>query len=163
MKTNNKGFTMVELIVVMLIIGIITVIVGLTISTSTSARAEGTASSVNALISKCRAGCLSKTGNVYLTLAVDNGSLVCRYYENDILVSTDTFEANGIAVSVSTMLNGPPTTRALTATPFRLSFNRSTGAQTPQSDGSNCTALKFTGGRTYTVELVPSTGSHRLL
>lgn len=154
MKSNNKGFTLVELIVVMAIIAIFTAIVGLSISTLNSAKAERCAASVNSLISKCRADSLGRTGSSYLTISLDDkGNIVCEHSDG-ANVSTDAFPASGVSVLFTTT-----STYALTtANSLTLSFDRSTGAQNSPS----YTAITFTSGRTYTITLVPSTGYHKL-
>lgn len=164
MKRNNKGFSLIELIVVMLIIGIVTTFVSVAVSTSNSANAKRCASSVNSLISQCRAESLGRTGTVYLTISLDsNRNIVCTH-SNGSAVVTDTFPGRGTAVSYTTDNSGAKTAVTLTSSnPLTLSFNRSTGGQNYQPDGvSYCTAITFTSGRTYTITLVPSTGTHKL-
>ena len=163
MKSDNKGFTIIELIVVMLIIGIVTTIVGLNISTTSSAKAKRCATSVNSLISKCRADSLGRSGNVYLKLSLDSdGNIVCEHSDGTT-VSTETFSGSGISVTYTTTAGkvalGSDALHSLT-----LKFNRSTGGQNFQADGvSYCTAINFTSGRTYSITLVPSTGTHKLV
>ena len=161
MKNNNKGFTLVELIVVMAILGIVATLTALSVGASNSARAEQCATSVNSLISKCRAGSLSQSVNVQLTISFDgNGNIVGEYSEGGVPVSTDTFPGRGITVLCTTIVSNSPTTNALTKTnPLTLSFDRSTGAQ---KNSPACTAISFTSTRTYTITLVPSTGYHHL-
>ena len=164
MKRNNSGFSLVELIVVMAIIGIITVIVGISVSSASSAKTQKAAASVNVMISKCRAGCLGRAGDVKLTVSLDgSGNIICQYYEKGALVSTDTIGGNNISVSYTTQKTGfSAVTTALSGHPLTLSFNRSTGALNPQSDGSLCNSIIFSGGRTYTIRIYPSTGAHEL-
>ena len=164
LKRNNKGFTLIELIVVMLIIGIVTTFVGVTVSTSNSANAKRCASSVSSLISQCRAESLGRTGIVYLTISLDsNKNIVCTH-SNGSTVTTDTFLGRGTTVTYTTDISGAKTTVTLTSSnPLTLSFNRSTGGQNCQSDGvSYCTAITFSSGQIYTITLVPSTGTHKL-
>ena len=164
-KRKNGGFTLMELIVVMAIIGVVILAIGISISASTSAKAEKTAASINALISKCRVGCLSKAGDVSLTISLDAvGNIICTYSENGT-DSTDTFTGGGISVSYTTRYNGgtDSKTELSQTTPLTLSFDRSTGGLEPQANGSECTSIIVTGGRSYTISIVPSTGSHRLV
>ena len=163
MKNNNKGFTLVELIVVMAILGIVATLTALSVAASNSARAEQCATSVNSLISMCRSRSLSRAGDVQLTISLDgNGNIVGEYFKNGdgVPVSTDTFPGRGITVLCTTIVSNSPTTNALTTeNPLTLSFDRSTGAQ---KNSPTCTAISFTSTRTYTITLVPSTGYHHL-
>ncbi len=157
----QEGFTLIELIVVMAIMVVVTGLVSLSVSAVNSATVKQSAVSVDYLISKCRAGCLGRSGNVYLTLSVDgSGNIIGQYYENDALVSTDTLPGQNIIVSCTT------TTRTfeLSDEPLTLSFDRSTGAQKSQSltEEIYCTSINFLSARSYTIKLVSLTGNHSL-
>lgn len=161
MKNNNKGFTLVELIVVIAIIGVVASMTSLSFSTVSSKRAERCATSVDSLISRCRLGCISHSGNTYLIITLDSDkNIVGEYYENGVKVSTDTFPGKGTTVTYTTTAG----TVSLASKPLTLSFNRATGAQNFQTDGvSYCTAITFTSGKVYTITLVPSTGNHKFV
>jgi prepilin-type N-terminal cleavage/methylation domain-containing protein len=165
-ELKNKGFTLIELLVVIVIIGIVTAIASYSVAALDSARAEKASASVNALISKCRAGCLARTGDVHLTIAFNSsGDIVCSYYENGVISETDIIDGDGISI-VCTMKNtdNSLSTKALSESAvLTLSFDRSTGSQDALPDGSCCTAISFIGSRTHTIELVPSTGNHKLV
>ena len=164
MSSKNKGFTLIELIVVVTIMGIVAGLLGLSVSSINSTNAKRTSESINSLISKCRTGCLSREGNVYLVIYLDSDeNIVAEYYENDVVVSKDTFTGKGTSVSYTTEISSTNTTLALEGQPLTLSFSRGTGSEKPQSDGSYCTAITFSSNRTYTITLVPSTGNHKLV
>jgi len=162
LKNKNSGFTLVELIAVVLMIGVVATIIGMSVATVSSAKAQRCANSVDSMISKSRADCLGRAGDVHLTISLDsNGNIRGDYYENGVISRTETVPASGVAVSYTTSAG----TVALSDFPLTLSFSRSTGGQNFQSDGiSYCTAIKFTsGGKTFSIKLVPSTGNHKLV
>ncbi|NCB73219.1 MAG: type II secretion system protein [Clostridia bacterium] len=162
MKNKNSGFTLIELIAVVLMIGVVATIMGMSAVTVSSAKAQRCANSVDAMISKCRTDCLGRAGDVHLTISLDSkGNVQGDYYENGVISRTETIPASGVSVSYTTSTG----TVALSDFPLTLSFARSTGGQNFQPDGiSYCTAIKFTGGgKTISIKLVPSTGNHKLM
>lgn len=164
MKLNNRGLTLVELVVVISIMALLFSLSALTFSAVSLARQKQCAVSVSALISKTRIGNLSKSGGAALELSMDDrGNLICKYYEGDTLISTESLPSQGQTVrySLTQLQTGASFDRDLSETPLRLSFRRSTGAQEPQ-DGYVCTAILFSGIRTRTLTLVPSTGAQTL-
>lgn len=170
MKTGNRGFTLVELIVVIAIIGVLVGLVGFSSSSVSSARAKQCSESIDTLISKCRTGSLSRAGNVKLVLSIYDGYLVSEYserYEDGTVkvLKTDKFSAHGVSITYTLKRSsGTETTVPLKDNPLTLSFDRETGAQKPQMDGSSyCTGISFAGGSTHSITLVPSTGSHGLV
>ena len=84
MKRNDRGFTLVELIIVVAILGACLGIVGFSISTIFSAQARKTAKELDSAIAECRINALSRAAEVYMTVSADaDGAVHVMYYEND--------------------------------------------------------------------------------
>ena len=157
MKTENRGFTLIELIVVIAILAIVAGFAGVSLTTLTGARAKKAAASTDALLSRCRMGCMSKTGSSYLSLSVKDGKYTAEYYESGATAPTDSFTADtGVTVQYKT-------SSALTdldGTTVKIAFQRDSGELATTGDYKAVTALTFTSGRTYTITVVPDTGAH---
>lgn len=164
MKSNHRGLTLIELVVVIFIMVLLFSLSALAISSVTQARQKQCAVSVSALISRTRIASLSKSGGAALELSMDDrDNLVCKYYEGGTLLSTETLPSQKQTVhySLTQIQTGENLSCDLSETPLRLSFQRSTGAQEPQA-GYVCTAILFSGIETRTLTLVPSTGAQTL-
>ena len=160
---NNKGFTLVELIVVILVLGVVSGITALSINLIGSSSARQCATQMDALISKSRVSSLSHTEKIYINLYMLDGKVVGDYYENGVRLSSK--ELSGRRVAVSCVVGGVVSNLGNSSNPLKLSFNHSTGALNPNTaDGSYyCTEINVLGGsRLYTITIAPLTGHHSI-
>jgi prepilin-type N-terminal cleavage/methylation domain-containing protein len=166
---RNKGYTLIELVAVVAIIGSLFSISLISLSSISSGQAKKCAGEIDALISRCKVGAMSREGDVYLKLYIAGGIVHGAYYENGTLVSDDELSRKALSVSYLTD-NGM--SYSLEDTPLSLSFVRDTGAFMVLNDvpGSihaysaeaSCVRIDVSGGnRTISLMLVPPTGSHR--
>ena len=162
MKKNDKGFTFIEIVVVIVVIGIVAGISALSLGSLNSASAKNCSSQLNAYISKCRVASLSRAGEVYIKIKMQDGKVIGEYYEGGTLKETKTLSNGRAKVSYKV---DEITSELSDGQELKLSFNRSTGALNPQTVGGEdyCTDIYITGGtKTYTISIVSATGKHSL-
>ena len=155
MKTDRRGFTLIELIVVIVILGVMTAVISISVTTLPSTRAKGCATDISDALDRCRVGCLTHA-SAEMTLSVNAKSkLEINYYENGTLRDTRELGSSGVTVSdgTTTLPSGTASSDEIT-----LSFTR-TGAV---SDGNDHTLTVTGGGRSYTITVVGATGSHEI-
>jgi prepilin-type N-terminal cleavage/methylation domain-containing protein len=172
---NNRGFTLLELMVVVAILGIVTGMAAYSITSVSDTRARKFASDFNALLSECRVNTLSGApAPVYLTLSWEGGEYYGTLYEGG---SQKTRVQLPRSVACSFTADGTVYDLGETYASLSLGFDRSTGAfealeqvKSAAGDGLNpglsggCTAVTAAaGGGARTVELTPATGYHRVV
>lgn len=169
---NNKGFTLIELIVVVAILAACTGLVTASVSVIFSSGAAKCADGLNAAISKCRISAMSRSGSVYLRLYRNGASnhVMADYLENGVVKTSDDIGSSSCGVTFDT--DAEHTLGALgSGSVLCLTFDRDTGALvTLKSDGSQpadsipqCGSIAVSGGgRTYKISFVPATGAHTL-
>ena len=173
MKKNNKGFSLVELIVVIALIGVLAALVAPTLQNLFSSEAKKCSSQINSLISKCKIFSMGRQGDVYIRIYEENGNIMGDYVEGSNVISTEQLGGSRAKVS-ATDPNGAASYSITAATSLYISFNRATGGlrffgSSQPSAGSWPTGTiesgtaeieVVAGTKTYTVEIISSTGRH---
>lgn len=155
MGRNQKGFTLVELIVVIAIMAVVATMGLLSFSVVTGQDVKSCAADIKSYIGQTKVHAMSRA-NATMTLSVkSDGVYVNLSVEgHDVQVGK-----SGIAVSYRTDDGGTVTLNATDT--LVLSFDRSSGAFLQLPDGKYCTAIVLNGGgRTITITLIPQTGKY---
>jgi len=149
---DNKGFTLIELMVVIAIIGVIVGAMTYSINSVSSTRAKKAASDLSALISQCRVDTLSGAPSpTYLEVSKDGEVYYGILHEGGAEKSKQKLGGSGVNISWS-----PQTDDAV----LKIGFSKATGAM-DEKNYKTCTSIAITSGAgSYTIKLVPETGHH---
>ena len=161
MEKDDNGFTLIELIVVIAIMGILIAVVALSASVATSARAKSCAVQLNDSLARCRVNCLAQAGTSYLKISQnENNAYVFTCYGKGTSY-TDGTELTNSTISCSGITLSYPGDSASTITrtdPLTVSFNRD-GTLTCAATSGDLIFTVTGGGHTYTITVVGTTGS----
>lgn len=170
-KLNNRGFTLVELIVVIAILGILSGVMSYSVNQIFSSRARKFADEYDALLTQCRVSTLSGAkAPVYVKLYQDtNGDFYGALYEGGSEVSSKKLGGNSLSCTF-TYGSGTGTTAAISdSQSLCIGYNRSTGAflalnsvGTGLNTGLSGNCTKVCVADKITITLVPSTGYHKI-
>ncbi len=171
---NNKGITLIELIIVVSILSIMTGIVGLSISIVSSADTTNTAERIDQLLERVKSETMSKANSSYLVVYKDLSADNPGYYAG-ITTSPDTFVKNtdrdenigSLRINIEYVISSSST--KIENQKIFLTFNRSSGAfeqaqiqhasEAPSEIGL-ISEIKITGGKAISIMLVSDTGNH---
>jgi len=175
MKKDNKGFSLVELIIVVAIMAVLTGFIFFSFSLLTGQEARQCAVNLSTALDKEKNYALTRSGTAdcYLEITKETDGYYAAYYapKNALVDGTgsgdfvllDKEKIGKQRVSISCEING--STVVLTGSPLRITYNRITGAFKNVSAGGSsgsCEKITVELGRTYEFTLYPATGKHTL-
>ena len=170
MKRNNKGFSLIELIVVIALVGVLTAVIAPALQQLVSSEARKCSSQIDSLLSKCKIFSMGRQGDVYIRIYEVNGKIMGEYIENGAIISTEQLGGRRASVSVTPISDAAYTISSSNS--LYISFSRATGGlrlfsptlptTIPASPIEIGTAkIEVTAsGKTYTVDIASSTGKH---
>ncbi len=165
MKRNSRGFTLIELMAVVAIMGVLAGLVVFSISSVSTTKLGKFANECESLLSRCRVDSLSGAGSPRLEFRISGDKCKCSLIENGDSVAD--VELDSTLGSCSVTLDNGNVTQISGVTTFSLSFDPVSGVQKkPKIDGAEsanyCKKISISGNATYTIELTPETGYHTL-
>lgn len=113
LQSDQRGFSMIELLTIVGIMGVVITIAGFALGLPTSTQAKRTVLSIDTLLSRTKAASLAKDGDVYMRVYNDDGAIRVDFYEDDKWKEGEEVAAKGKEVTVSYILNNTGTAQKL--------------------------------------------------
>ena len=141
-RNKNKGFTLLELIVIVAIIAILGTGIGLSYSRVSRAGVKSAAQEVKALTSECRVAQMSRAGEYTADIFIDSsdGCIHGRILKNGAVdtsvISSSEKKFARVGVSIDAVIPGAGTTTLSAGEHLFLSFSRASGRLTTCYTGS---------------------------
>ena len=169
---NNKGFSLLELIIVMTIMMVLVSVVSVSMYAIGNNDVQSVATQTSGLISKCKVDSLSYSGDTYIIFKKEKDGMVAEYYKQNTLIETITLSTGNIIMEY-TLNNG--TVQNIETNPLVIAFNRTTGGffdmkhaneligNTSYGEDIFCTAITLSlGSKVSVIDIAPSTGGHKI-
>lgn len=138
---RNKGFTLVEVMVTIAIMGVLAGIIGITVGVLSGQRVKSMAADTKSVIQSTQIVAYSRE-DAYIVLTQDgSNAIVVAKRTDDPDGEINRAEGHNVVMWVS-FDNGDPVQLSGEVT---VHFNRQTGGLMPQSDGTYLTAIEFHG------------------
>ncbi|MBO5657166.1 MAG: prepilin-type N-terminal cleavage/methylation domain-containing protein [Agathobacter sp.] len=162
LEKNQRGYTLVELIVVVALMGVLSSVGLLSYSLVTGRNIKSCAAELEGYIGKTKIQAMSRATATLRIFAAEDGIYVNLSTEGqDVRIGK-----RGLTVTYETRKGGATQTYTLNtngSNALTLSFDRSSGSFLPLADGSQCSRITLPDGtRTMRIILIPETGKYYL-
>ncbi|MCL2638871.1 MAG: prepilin-type N-terminal cleavage/methylation domain-containing protein [Oscillospiraceae bacterium] len=167
---NKKGFTLIEILVVLALIGVSMGVVGISSSSTATNNLRKCTNAVNSMLARCRVNSLYRAEPVFVEFAVSGGNIVGRYFESDADGNSRMIEEQimGSAKNLETIAIIDGEEINIRNQFIRVSFTRRGMLYLIDGEGNELedallTQIRFTSGTiTYVIDITPETGSRRV-
>ncbi len=177
MMRDNKGFSLVELVVVVALMAIVGGFMAYSFSLVTGQEARQCANNLSTALNKAKNYALTKSGNsdAYMELSREtNGSYVVQYFvpKSPVDVSAgyvqlDQETVGKRAVEITCFLQGGSSFQITESSHLRICYDRISGAfkeavwvNSATETKDYCEKISIKRGKTYQVTLISATGKH---
>lgn len=167
LKNNNKGFSIVELVVVVAIMAVAVSLVSYSFASVYRARSKRAAETLDAVISQCKIDAMSGL-DCALEIALDDGDYYVNLYrvqESGDLTATP-YKTEKLASDRLSITVGDD---AVETDPLIVRFNSSDGSidsavigTTDYLESASTLLITMSSARTHTITLYKNTGEHVL-
>ena len=164
-RNNNKGFSLVELIVVIAIMSVAVSLVSYSFASVYRARSKRAAETLDAVISQCKIDSMSGL-DCALEVALDDGDYYVNLYRVDESGNMNLYKTEKLASDRLTFTVGSDTVEE---DPLIIRFNSSDGSivsaeigTTDYLESNSTLLLTLSSAGTHTITLYKDTGEHVL-
>ena len=166
---SNKGFSLIEMLVVIMLLGLLVGMLVPALTPMISSEARKCASQVDALLAKGKVYAMSRSADVYIRIYEENGKIWGEHLEGTESITSEMLGNGKMSVTV-TMPDGSTKYTVNATNHLYVSFHRATGALQYFGNGygktftgsENAQIAITAGGKTYKINIVPSTGKHEV-
>ena len=168
---SNKGFSLIEMLVVIMLLGLLVGMLVPALTPMISSEARKCASQVDALLAKGKVYAMSRSADVYIRIYEENGKIWGEHLEGTESITSEMLGNGKMSVTV-TMPDGSTKYTVNATNHLYVSFHRATGALRVFGKTDNAEVVGVTtgnaqiaitaGGKTYKINIVPSTGKHEV-
>ncbi len=145
-KLNQAGMSLVELIVVIVIMGILSVGSAIGISYVSKMNSSSAAEKLQSMFERTRLTTLSSANDVKMELGKDSGGFYCKLVDGTNEVEKVKLGGDALTIKVGGSSVG--------SSAYVFRYNKSNGA----FQAGTCDSIVITGSETKTVRLVTATG-----
>jgi prepilin-type N-terminal cleavage/methylation domain-containing protein len=173
---SNKGFTLIEILVVLALIGVSMGVIGISSSSSSMNNLRKCTNAANSLLSRCRINSMYRAEPVFIELTVSGGNIVGRYIERafneedeEATWRTEEQILGRANIEVLYFIEGEDEPRNIAHDPLRVGFTRRGALVLVDAEGMQLAGeprldeIRFTNGSiTYVIDIIPETGNRRV-